>query len=181
MLALLCSFLSAAIASTLGGFICVVNLTSCTTASSISPPANILESSMEEQFLAIHTSGIQKTLREICEGEILDYNQAILLFPSNSESYKNRAFAHYSIGNSKLTLKDLDHTLQLQPTMAMAYADRSMIRLELGDLSGAHTDSQNTADLFASQGNSEFAEKMQTWVKQEETTSNLQRVLLLFA
>lgn len=64
------------------------------------------------------------------------------------------------------------NTIQFQPTMAEAFANRSMIRLGVGDLVGAHTDAQQAADLFASQGNSKFAEKMQTWVKQQETTSN---------
>ncbi len=161
-----------AIAATLG-FICVLNLTSCTAVSGINPPDNILASSMEEQFLTLHASGIQKALQGNYESAILDYNQAILLFSSNSEIYYNRAIAYYSMGDSRLALQDLDHTIQLQPTMAEAFANRSTIRLELGDLTGAHTDAQQAANLFENQGNSELAEKMRTWIKKQETTSNL--------
>lgn len=160
------------IAATLSGIIFVVNLTSCTAVSGVSPPDNIFASSTEEQSLTLQTSGIQKALQSNYESAILDYNQAILLFSSNPEIYYNRAFAHYSMGNSKLALQDLDHTIQLQPTMAEAFANRSMIRLEFGDLAGAHTDAQQAADLFASQGISELVEQMQTWVKQRAVTSN---------
>lgn len=162
-----------AIAAIFSGFtFLVVNLTNRTTLSGASPPDSILENSTEEQFLALHTSGIQKALQGDYPSAILDYNRAILLSTSNSEIYYNRAVAHYSIGDSNLALHDLDRAIQLHPTMAEAFANRSIIRSELGDVKGAVADAQQAADLFARQGNSALAENMQILVKQHEATPN---------
>lgn len=162
-----------AITAIFSGFIfLVINLTNRATLSGASAPESIVEFSTEEQFLALHTSGIQKALQGDYPSAILDYNRALLLSTSNPEIYYNRAVAHYSIGDSSLALQDLDRAIQLQPTMAEAFANRSIIRSKLRDVKGAVADAQQAADLFSQQGNSALAENMQILVKQHEATLN---------
>jgi Flp pilus assembly protein TadD len=49
-------------------------------------------------------------------------------------------------------IKALTQVIQLNPKNAMAYGDRGLIRLNLGDKYGALADFQEAAQLFMSQG-----------------------------
>ncbi len=122
-------------------------------------------SAAEERSLRFHTAGIRKALEGDYPNAIVDYDQALLLSPHNSEIYYNRAVAHYWVGKSRLALQDLDQAVQLQPSMAEGYANRGSIRLETGDVAGALSDARKAAKLFEQQGEPELAEEMQDWVR----------------
>ena len=57
-------------------------------------------------------------------------------------------------------MEDLDWALEIDPLDAWAYASRSQVRANFGDLQGAIEDSQQAAVLFGQQANQEMAEEM---------------------
>ena len=128
--------------------------------------------SQEQQSHDLHVSGIQKALKGDYASAIVDYDQALALFPGNAEIYYNRAVAHYSVGSIDRALQDLDRAIKIQPTMAEAYANRGTVLLEMGDATGAITDAKKAAKLFDQQGESGLAVKMREWIKQNSRVAD---------
>lgn len=154
-------------AAVIGGLVCMVNVPELMTSSDASSPGPTVAVAPEARSLDLHSEGIRQALQGNYPQAITQYDQALALSPQNPEIYYNRAVAYYSLGDADLAIKDFDHAIQLQPTMAEAYANRSTVYLDMGDPARALADGQQAATLFDSQSESQQAEEVRQWLKEQ--------------
>lgn len=87
----------------------------------------------------LYKRGINKAQSSDFSGALLDLNQAIEIDP-RSEFYDYRSYVLDTLGDQTGALKDLDHAIKLNPSFAMAYSNRGIIKFNIGNFHGAIND-----------------------------------------
>ena len=80
------------------------------------------------------------------EGAIKDYSKTIEMNNRKRAAYFERAATYKQLGKWELALRDYDHILNNFPNRK-AFADRGLVKIELGDINEACSDFKNAHDL----------------------------------
>lgn len=76
------------------------------------------------------------------------------------------------LGDTEGAIAAFNRTLALDPTLAIAYHRRAMLKLQIGERDAALTDLQTAADLYEKQDNSrvQFERNLLQWLQHQELT-----------
>ena len=74
-------------------------------------------------------------------------NVALRFNPADEATYRNRGVAHFSLGEVKLALSDLNAAVECDPKSPLANYVRGKIREALGDTEGAREDYLRAEEL----------------------------------
>ncbi len=90
-----------------------------------------------QSYPARYRQAIYKLSQRDYRGAIVDFTQAIAMFPGGTEAYLGRAKAYDALKNDKAVLEDCYQILQRDPNAAQAYIYQGLARLRLGYPQGA--------------------------------------------
>lgn len=96
------------------------------------------------------TRGLLRSQLGDRKGAIQDFNEIIAIDPSNPFGFRNRGHERNLLGDYQRALADYNQALQLtrlQASLPSFLAERALIRLELGDKSGAADDANKSIKL----------------------------------
>ncbi len=85
-------------------------------------------------------------------GALSDFNQSLQLDNRLSAAYLGRGLSQSAMSNPEAALADYTQAIQLNPD-TLAYYNRGVINLNLGNQSAAQQDLQKSADLALAEGN----------------------------
>ncbi len=88
-------------------------------------------------YPARYRQALHKLSQQDYKGAIVDFTQAIAIFPGGTEAYLGRAKAHDVLKDDKAVLEDCYQILQRDPKAAQAYIYQGQARLRLGYPQGA--------------------------------------------
>lgn len=71
---------------------------------------------------------------------LADYEKAIALKPDNLDYHVRRGMCMSDLGNRTGAMDEFDYVINKDPKMGMAYLMRAVIKLQMGDYSGASAD-----------------------------------------
>jgi tetratricopeptide (TPR) repeat protein len=90
-----------------------------------------------QSYPSCYRQAIHKLSQRDYRGAIVDFTQAIAIFPGGTEAYLGRAKAYDALKNDKAVLEDCYQILQRDPNAAQAYVYQGQARLRLGYPQGA--------------------------------------------
>jgi Tfp pilus assembly protein PilF len=106
---------------------------------------------MAEQWLTAYAelldAGIALAENNQFDAAVEKYDAAIMLAPTLSPAYINRALAFASLRRHADALVDLNRSIELQPTLAIAYNNRGTVLRALGDVNAAAQDYLKAIEL----------------------------------
>jgi tetratricopeptide (TPR) repeat protein len=112
-----------------------------------------------EDAIAYNNRGLARFDLGDLQGAIADYSHALEINPDDAVTYLNRGLSYWTNAQPAQALADFDYALSLNPEYALAYNHRAFVRLHHGDRKGAITDLQQSAQLFAAQGDLESSQQ----------------------
>ncbi|PMB20110.1 tetratricopeptide repeat protein [Fischerella thermalis] len=71
---------------------------------------------------------------------IINYNQALQLYPYDADTYYKRGLANYQLGNYERAIADYTQAITINPNYIKAYNKSGLARYHLGDYAGAIAD-----------------------------------------
>lgn len=93
--------------------------------------------SQGKSFQSLYVQASDKLSQRDYEGAVLDFTQAISLYPAAVEAYLGRCKAYDALHNDRAVLEDCYQILQRNPNAAQAYLYQGQARLRLGYPQGA--------------------------------------------
>lgn len=84
---------------------------------------------------------------------IINYNQALQLYPYDADIYYKRGLARYQLGDYEGAIADYTETIKINFNDADAYYNRGNARCCLGDKQGAIADFQKATSIYYTEGN----------------------------
>jgi curved DNA-binding protein CbpA len=90
-----------------------------------------------QSYPSRYRQAVYKLSQRDYRGAIVDFTQAIAMFPGGTEAYLGRAKAYDALKNDKAVLEDCYQILQRDPNAAQAYIYQGQARLRLGYPQGA--------------------------------------------
>lgn len=84
---------------------------------------------------------------------IINYNQALQLYPYDADIYYKRGLTRYQLGDYEGAIADYTETIKINFNDADAYYNRGNARCCLGDKQGAIADFQKATSIYYTEGN----------------------------
>ena len=77
-----------------------------------------------------------------------DFNQAMVLQPTQAEAWLNKGIARYQQGDTKAAINNFDRAIELHTRFpALAYFGRALANEDSGNIKGAYADLQRASQL----------------------------------
>ncbi len=84
---------------------------------------------------------------------LINYTQALELYPYDADIYYKRGLVHYQLGIYEKAIADYTETLKINTNDADAYYNRGNAHCCLGDKQGAIADFQKAISIYYTEGN----------------------------
>ncbi len=114
--------------------------------------------------------GFKRIEKEDYQGAIQDFNEILKLDAKSTYAYLGRGVAYFFLDKYQAAKTDFDTALEITPDIAYAHYFRGLTSYVLKDKPSAIADLQKAGELFKKEGNQEFAQKVDSAIKNIEAS-----------